>query len=145
MSKKEIKKNLTTLTKTFRDILKISKKYSYLWDNDENFKENQYNYVDKNIYLARGFIAADESFSIFITRKNKKFVFDGRGFCSNESGLNATEAAKRILMRFDGYNITEEKLRRRYFEGLKEILSRDIARKGLKEIGLENEVMKNEE
>lgn len=116
------------LTKVFSEILRVSKQYSYLWDEG---------YVEGNsIGLAWGWIAQDETFSIDVGKYKGKFKIGGKNFAYNyrhESnlGLGAKEAAQKIVKHWSGYNIKAEKLKEHFYSGLEKPLGKYLARKEL--------------
>lgn len=142
MAKKD--NSLAGLTKVCNEMLRASEKYSYLWDDNEIWKENENDERDyeddeeKLLHITGGFIAQDETFSIYIRRTDKnKFVFDGENFCKNEEkdGINARQAARRIKYwygRFTG--MTADELRKDFYDSLKKPLGRYLAKKGLEKI-----------
>jgi len=124
--------NISSLTKVLNEILLISKKFSYLWDEEDIWKEDEDDkYPKKLLPLIFGFIAQDETFDIYITKKGKRFVFDGKNFCNNETGYNAKQASSTIKNYFSGYNISPEKLREAFYGSLEKPLGKYLAKKTL--------------
>lgn len=128
-------KDLAKLTKVCNEALRVSRKYSYLWDDEDIWKENEEDkHPEKVLHIAHGFIAQDESFNIYITKRGKKFVFDGRNFCGNDEGYGAREAALEIRTCFNTYGITADEVRKQFYSSLKGILGKYIGKKGLEKI-----------
>jgi hypothetical protein len=122
-------KDLAELTKTCKEILTVSKKYSYLWDDDKIWRE------EKKIYIASGFIAQDESFNIYVTKRNNKLVFGGRNFCDIPGGYNAKKAALEIKSHANTYGIIPaEDLREQFYCELEKPLGNYLAKKALEKI-----------
>ncbi|MDD5192659.1 MAG: hypothetical protein PHH54_04840 [Candidatus Nanoarchaeia archaeon] len=128
-------RDLIELTKVFKEILKVSNEYSYLWDDEEVWKEDEKDKSpEKILYIAWGFIAQDETFHVYISKKGKKFVFDGKNFCDNDQGYGAREAALEIINHFNNYHITADELRKAFYSSLKKPLGRYLAKKTLEKI-----------
>ena len=122
-------KGLVELTRVCEEALIVSKRYSYLWDDEDIWKDQ---FQEKKIYLARGFIAQDECFCICIERKGEKFVFNGNNFCyhGEEKGLGAREAALRIISNFGDYTgMSAGKIRKEFYYSLKKQLRKYLDKK----------------
>ena len=129
--------NIKDLVRVCNEALNVSKKHSYLWEDDslwvdEDSEENLD--PDKLLYLASGFIAQDESFCIYITKNVDRFVFSGRNFSDNGNGLTAKEAALAITNYFKGYGITSDYLRKSFYDSLSEPLGRYLAKRSIKKL-----------
>jgi len=122
-------KGLVELTRVCEEALVVSKRYSYLWDNEDIWKDQ---FQEKKIYLARGFIARDECFCICIERKGEEFVFNGNNFCyhGEEKGLGARDAALRIINNFGDYtSMSAGEIRKEFYCLLKKQLRKYLGKK----------------
>lgn len=115
------------LTKAFSEMLRVSKQYSYLWD--EGF-------VEGSINVARGFIAQDETFSINVSKYGNKFKINGKNFdYYDKKGLNARQAALRIKEDFSTFSGLEaDSLKESFYSSLKKSLRKYLAEKALEKI-----------
>ena len=115
------------LTKVFNEMLRVSKQYSYLWD--EGF-------VDNSINVARGFIAQDETFSINVSKYGNKFKINGKNFdYYDKNGLSARQAALRIKEDFSTFSGLEaDSLKESFYSSLKKSLGKYLAEKALEKI-----------
>lgn len=128
-------RNLGKLTKACSEMLAISKKYGYLWDEEGIWKFSLTACPAKSIPIACGFIAQDENFSIYIERDSERFVFKGKNFCYNHEGYSAEEAALTIKDYFASYKYMDIKHLRENFDiSLRNVLGRYIAKKELEKI-----------
>lgn len=133
MAKKE--GGLAELTKACSEILRVSKEYSYLWDDNEIWKRDEEDkYPEKELGIACGSIAQDEMFHIYIRKEGNGFVFDGKNFCDNDKGYEARKAARVIKNGFSGFNMTADSLKEGFYDSLKKVLGRYLAKKGLEKI-----------
>jgi len=115
------------LAKAFDEILKVSKKYSYLWD--EGFVEGDINFCN-------GWIAQDEIFSIGVGKYHDKFKIGGKNFAYNyhhesNSGYSAKEAAQEIEKHWTEYNINADDLKDHFYLNLQKPLGKYLAGKEL--------------
>ena len=126
MVKKE--SELKKLISTFEEILKVSEKHFYLFD-DETIMEG------KSLDFAGGWIAQDETFSIAVEKYGDRILIGGANFeyepCQKGGGLSARQAALRIKKNFSGYNITAKDLKKQFYTALKEPLGKYLANKTL--------------
>ena len=113
---------LEELTKAFKEILKVSEEYSYIF-NDR----------DTSVNIAWGWIAQDENFSINVKKYGDKFLIGGKNFedrpYQKGGGLNAKQAALRIQDYFEEYNISAESLKKGFYSSLKKPLGEYLANK----------------
>lgn len=124
----EIKKDkdLAELTKVCSEVLRVSRKYSYLWDESDIWKRG------KQILLDWGYTAPDETYSIEVRKKGNRFVFGvgGKNFSGDCKGLVGKEAA----LKMREYGMTADELRETFYSSLKEVLGRYIGKRGLEKI-----------
>lgn len=122
-------KELLELTEVCSKILSISKKYSYLWDDNEIWDRDNLN---KHLLLFAGFITPNETFEAYVRRigNTNQFVFDGRNIGYMTNGyLEAKEAA--FVIKNNYGVITPEILRKSFCESLRKPLGRYLANKTL--------------
>lgn len=143
MVKPENCKTLEELTYACNRMKSACEKYFYLWKEDDIWKkdnvdsEQRISESDKLLYLAYGWIAQDENFHIYITRKQEKFVFDGKNFCYDNKGYDALEAAKKINGMSQKYRgMDSESLLESFYESLKKPLGKYLANKEIEKIKL---------
>jgi hypothetical protein len=137
--KKEKARKLSELTTFCSEALNVSRKYAYLWDEEGIWREHEYediwNKKNPALHITSGFIAQDESFNIYITRRDNEFVFKGRNFCYNHEGFGAEEAALTIKDYFGTYtHMSPKELRERFYSSLTEVLGKYMAKKELEKI-----------
>ncbi len=130
--------SLAGLIKACGEMLRVSKKYAHLWDEEDIWKRDENDkYPEKALCIAWGFIEQDESFNIYITKKDNKFVFVGKSFLYDDekNGLGARQAALRIKNSFGSYsNMDADAIRRRFYSSLKKPLGKYLGKKELEKI-----------
>jgi hypothetical protein len=122
-------KSLDELIAVCSEMLEVSRKYGYLWEEDDIWK------LGKGISVAHGFIAQDETFNIYIAKRGDKYVFAGRNFCEGHEGYDAAEAALTIKDYFSTYNrMGTDNLRENFYNSLTDVLGKHLAKEELKKI-----------
>lgn len=114
-------KDLVELTYACKEVLRMSKKHAYLWD-DVSLWGDKYN-RDQGLALFHGFVAQDESYSIRIKRDGDKFTFGGKNYYLGEK-LDVDTAAQ--FMKECG--ISAQELKKRFYESLKEPLGKYLVK-----------------
>jgi len=126
MAEKKVRK-FGELTKAFSEILRVSEKYSYLFDEG---------LIEEGILnIGGGWIAQDERFSINVGKYGSKFLIGGNNFDYEGEGLSSRKAALRIKNHFSTFTGLEANdLRKRFYLSLGEPLGKYLARKELSDL-----------
>ena len=119
-------KDLVELTRACKEVLRVAKKHAYLWD-DVSLWGDEYN-KDQGLALFHGFIAQDESYSLNVQRESDEFFFGGKNYYLGKR-LDIDTAAQ--FMKDCG--ISAQKLKKRFYESLREPLGKYLAERYLKE------------
>ncbi|MDP3026329.1 MAG: hypothetical protein Q8N63_01375 [Nanoarchaeota archaeon] len=134
MAKK--KSGISELTKVFDEILRVSRKYSYLWD-DLTLIE------DKSLVFAGGWIAQDETFLISVKKYDDKLLIGGKNFSYelyglDSEGLSASQAALRINNDFSSFNIKADDLRKKFLFCIRKASWEIFSKKNFRKNNLSN-------
>ena len=143
MADKKVRKDceLVKLTRVCQEIVRISKKYSYLWDDSSLWKDDdddEEDNPDRELLLAYGWVAQDETFSIYLIRTGNQFLFSGSGLSyDNRKGLEPKDAARQINSFYrESFGLDAEELRKEFYDSLKKPLGRYFGKKGLEKLAL---------
>ena len=112
-------------------ILKISKQYSYLWDDSEILNEG-------NLEIFSAFLDQDESCSIYVQEYKGRFSFKGKNLCNylniNKKQLSAKEVSKGIENWGFDRPITPGDLMNSFCSSLEKPLGKYLAKKELRKL-----------
>jgi hypothetical protein len=129
------KDNLRALEEVCKEVLEVSRKHSFLWEDprlwieDYRYFEEQYaTDFEPSLCLFRGFKMPDESYVINITKSDEKMEFSGKSFC--EYGESDPKKSALLLRE---YNISSPQLKRVFYSCLRAPLGRYLANKYFEE------------
>lgn len=117
---KEKKEGIGKFISACSEVLRVSKKYSYLWDDKE--------LIDGSLAILGHWWAQDEYVSVFIAKKGNKLLFSSKDFDDN---LAAKKAAHKIR---GLYNISAKDIKEGFYSSLEKPLGKYLAREEIKKI-----------